>query len=717
MKSQHISSIYIGKTMGALKLKYGKILVIGIMIWFGFSAPVEFLTAQTTKVEGKVNEANSNNTRVNTISQTSTIGKIEVNVSGKLALCSHSEKGHIILDVKGGVEPYTFRWNNNETVQNRYNLFAGTYTVYIKDSYGTEHTEKIVVQPPFPLILEMVETKNASCGSSNTGSAKINVKVGRGEPYRVEWSHGLVNKMEATNLPAGDYTATVFDIYNCSATIAFSIASNGPAIEVQENITDIACSSDQNGAIKLQVSGGKAPFTYQWSNGKTTKDIEGLSAGKYDVLIQDAGGCSLAKTFEVKASTPLEISLENITDISCSGQQSGDIKISVVGGKAPFTYAWSNGSSTQNITNLKAGQYDVKVTDAAGCFVNASFQVKEGSDALNINLISSQNATCNGAEDGSIEAGISGGIGPYVITWSDGVKDALKRENLKAGSYTVTIADAKGCSVSQEVLIQEPLKLTARLDNTLDVNCATGEIKGVAWVQITGGKSPYNIKWNSGANSREINFSTSTELTVEITDANGCVTSDKMKVSFPEVTGNARLEFEYRKLEISAEPEVFINDPIQFESFIAADFITWEWDFNDGIISNEKDPIHIFSKAGEFEVKLTAFDIFGCSTIEVKTVQVLANGEVVVMPNAFTPNGDGLNDKFLPVMKGVTSFEMNIFNHWGEHLYSEAGLELNGWDGYYKGSLLPQGNYVYKVTYTNPEGNVINKTGGVTLIR
>ncbi|AFL84002.1 PDK repeat-containing protein [Belliella baltica DSM 15883] len=703
--------------MEAHKIKYGKIIAIGIMIWFGFNAPMMLLTAQTTKSEVKTNIPTSNNARINAANQSSTVGNIEVNVSGKLALCSHSEKGHIILDVKGGVEPYTFRWNNNETVQNRYNLFAGTYTVYIKDSYGTEHTEKIVIQPPYPLIVEMVETKNASCGSSNTGSAKINVKVGRGEPYKVEWSHGLMNKMEATNLPAGDYTATVYDVYNCSTTIAFSIASDGPAIEVQENIIDIACSSDQNGAIKLQVSGGTAPFTYQWSNGKTTKDIEGLAAGKYEVLIQDAGGCSVSKSFEVKASTPLEVSLDSTTDISCSGEESSSIKINVSGGKAPFTFEWSNGASSQNIANLKAGQYQVKVTDAAGCFVNASFEVKEGVNAINVNLLSSKDITCNGAEDGSIEVEISGGVGPFIVTWSDGVSGTLKRENLKAGSYKVSVVDSKGCNASQETIIQEPTQLIARLDNTLDINCATGDITGVAWVQITGGKSPYNIKWNTGAGSREINFFTSSELTIEITDANGCTTTDKMKVNFPEVTGNARLDFEYRKLEITSEPQVFVNDSIQFESFIATDFISWGWDFGDGRVCKDKDPVHTFKKAGEYEVKLTAFDIYGCSTVEVNTVQVLSNGELVVMPNAFTPNGDGLNDKFLPVMKGVSSFEMNIFNHWGEHLYSEAGLEINGWDGYFKGSLLPQGNYVYKITYTNPEGNVINKTGGVTLIR
>ena len=117
---------------------------------------------------------------------------IQVEVSGKLALCSHSEKGHINLDIKGGTPPYTFRWNTNETTQNRTNLFAGTYTVEITDATGFKHIEKIVVQPPFPLILNPVEKKDASCGSGNDGSAKISVKIGRGEPYKVKWRNGSI---------------------------------------------------------------------------------------------------------------------------------------------------------------------------------------------------------------------------------------------------------------------------------------------------------------------------------------------------------------------------------------------------------------------------------------------------------------------------------------------------------------------------------------------
>ncbi len=695
--------------MKAFGIKYGKILFLLLLI--GVDGLIAVSNAQAKQRE-------TANARIEASNSNQMIGKIEVNVSGKLALCSHSEKGHIILDIHGGTAPYTFRWNDNSTIQNRYNLFAGTYTVFITDSKGLKHTEQVVVQPPFPLIVELAESKNASCGSSKNGSARINVRVGRGEPYRVDWSHGLKDKMEATNLSAGDYTATVYDIYNCSTTISFTIGSNGPAIEAEESIKHVNCSGDQNGSIALQVKGGQAPYTYKWSSGQTTKDISGLAAGNYQVLIEDAGGCSLSKTFEITASAAMELEAVKITEVACSGEESGAIEIAVTGGRAPFKYEWNNGAQGASIKNLKAGTYLVKVSDAEGCEVSATFEVKEGPDAVGLKLVNAEQITCHGNEDGAIEVEVVGGIAPFSVVWSDGVKDELKRGGLIAGTYIVTVTDASGCTSQQQVNIQAPQALTARLDHTLDVNCATGEMVGVAWVKIDGGKAPYQIKWNTEANNtREINFFSSSEIMVEITDANGCVTSDKMRVSFPEVMGGARLDFEYRKLEITSEPEVFVNDPLQFESYISPEFISWNWDFGDGITSQDKDPVHTYRKGGIYEVKLTAYDVYGCSSVEVNTVQVLGNGDLVVIPNAFTPNGDNLNDRFLPVVKGVSTFQMDIFNHWGEHIYSESGLELSGWDGTFKGRLLPPGNYVYKVTYTTPESKVINKTGAVTLIR
>ncbi|HCX74810.1 MAG TPA: hypothetical protein DHU93_04720, partial [Algoriphagus sp.] len=131
----------------------------------------------------------------------------------------------------------------------------------------------------------------------------------------------------------------------------------------------------------------------------------------------------------------------------------------------------------------------------------------------------------------------------------------------------------------------------------------------------------------------------------------------------------------------------------------------------------EKDPIHVFEKAGIYEVKLTGFDIYGCSSFETNRIQVATATEMVVIPNAFTPNGDGLNDTFLPKMKAITAFTMEVFNTWGERLFVESGLEARGWDGTYRGQTLPAGNYLYKITYTNREGIQSTKSGGITLIR
>jgi hypothetical protein len=141
-------------------------------------------------------------------------GDMVVTVSGQLALCTHADRGHILLDISGGVPPYTFVWNNLQTVQNRYNLLAGTYTVWVKDSQGHEIKEKIVVQPPFPLVIEMAETKDVSC-SNDDGEAKSRSKWVRGEPYKIEWSHGLTDELHAKELAPGTYSVKVSDQFNC----------------------------------------------------------------------------------------------------------------------------------------------------------------------------------------------------------------------------------------------------------------------------------------------------------------------------------------------------------------------------------------------------------------------------------------------------------------------------------------------------------------------
>lgn len=877
-----------------------------------------------------------------TMARTASYDKMTVIVSGKLALCSHSERGSIVLTVQGGKAPYKFKWNNNDTSQNRVNLYAGTYTVWITDADGQMITESIVIQPPFPLILNPVDKRDASCGSGQDGYARISVKIGRGEPYQVTWSNGLKNVWEADNLAPGTYVVTVADRYNCDTSISFEIKAASEGISVSESIQNISCSSSQDGNIQLNVTGGQTPYTFKWSNGATTKDISNLSPGTYQVQVTDAKGCSFQASYAVQAASQIQI-LDDITQPSCTGSASGSIKLTVSGGKSPYTYQWSNGSTQSSVQNLVAGTYTVKVTDASGCYsekqftlanqsalslslvsksdvlcfgdktgkldlnvtgaagsttvkwsdgsttldrdnlapgtytvtvkdqfceVSSTFQISgpaseiqvsaspqnpscAGNDgkisltvsggtapyiyawnngastkdlsslgegkyevtitdkngcsvqksfdlvsplplayqeeitqpscagestgaikltvsggnapytylwsngsvqssaqnlaagihqvkitdatgcvverqfeltnqsALKVEAINVTPVSCQGKEDGAIELTISGAKGNVKFNWSDNSNAGSSRTNLKSGTYEVLISDESGCTISQQVQVAETIQLQARVESTLDVDCESGKVTGRAWVAITGGKEPYTYQWsNTNFKEKEIEFSKSGLLKVKVTDALGCEVEAQAMVTFPDFSNQgARLNFEYRKLVFTNEPEVMVEEEILFESDISPEFIAWEWEFGDGQKSSEKDPIHVFKAPGTYVVKLTGFDIFGCDLQEVNEVVVNQPEEMMVIPNAFSPNGDNLNDTFIPKMRGVDEFNMQVFNLWGEKLYEASGVEASGWDGTYKGQLVPPGNYIYKIEYLTWEGIRKSASGSVSLIR
>ncbi|MBC6365443.1 gliding motility-associated C-terminal domain-containing protein [Algoriphagus sp. AK58] len=665
-----------------------------------------------------------NNLTTAQIERSTTVPPFNVQVSGKLALCSHSEKGNIILTVSGGKAPYTFKWNTNETTQNRNNLNAGTYTVEITDSNGIRHIERIVIQPPFPLILNPVEKRDASCGSGNNGYAKISVKMGRNDyekdspPYKVTWSNGLKDVWEANNLAPGTYTVLVEDKYNCSVSISFDIKSgNQQGFTVTENIENPSCQNPTGGKITLNVAGGEAPYTFKWSSGATTKDLIGLSPGIYQVQIQDNKGCFLQKTFSILAPSSLELE-EKIVEPSCQGSSNGFLEVNPTGGKPPYSYLWNTGNTGKSLSNLAAGTYSVKVIDANGCSLEKQFSLVNQS-TLNVKVLEVRPVSCSGGADGFVSVEIKGAKGKPVVKWSDGSAPNLLRNDLKAGTYTIEVTDESGCKITTPIQIQEFSKLQARIETAFEMDCKNGKLIGKAWVSIQGGKAPYNVNWNTNStNAREISFESAGVLRATVTDALGCSIIAEEKVDYPnQNTLNSRLDFQYRKLTISNDPEVLVNEEIIFESEISPEIIAWEWDFGDGNKSTEKDPVHIFDKPGKFEVKLTGYDMYGCSTFEINSVLVNTPEEMMVIPNAFSPNGDGLNDVFKPKMKGINEINLEIFNSWGEKIHISSGIESTGWDGTYKGQILPAGNFIYKVTYVTWENVQKTQTGGVTLIR
>ncbi|MBK7887686.1 MAG: hypothetical protein IPJ86_10465 [Bacteroidetes bacterium] len=197
----------------------------------------------------------------------------------------------------------------------------------------------------------------------------------------------------------------------------------------------------------ITVSGN----TYLWSNGATTKDISGLTAGTYTVTVT-SGSCTENGIYTVTQSAALNVSL-TISPTSCPAATNGAINPSTSGGIAPYTYFWSNGSSTSAISQLTAGSYTVTVTDAAGCTVSATATVSLGNNFPSVTL-SPGSVICHGATNGSISSSVSGGATPYTYLWSNGAT-ASGISNLAAGTYTLTVTDANGCASTQSAVLQQ----------------------------------------------------------------------------------------------------------------------------------------------------------------------------------------------------------------------------------------------------------------------
>jgi gliding motility-associated-like protein len=648
---------------------------------------------------------------------------IWVSVGGKLALCSSTEKGSITLTVGGGKPPYSFRWNTNETTQNRSNLNAGTYTVWIKDSEGREHQERIVIQPPFPLILNPLIKKDATCGSSKNGYAKISVKTGRNEyekdspPYSVTWSNGLKNVWEADQLAPGTYVVTVADKYHCETSISFEIKSETDGITVKENIKQAACKGQTGGEIILDVAGGQGPFTYQWSNGFSGKNLTGVAEGIYEVTIKDSRGCSFHGSYRISSSREIQLG-ETITMPTCPSSRDGMIRLNPSGGIPPYSISWSDGSAQLTAQNLGDGRVKVNITDAAGCTLEKEFELKAQSP-LGVSLLKLEPVTCFGGTDGKVVLNVSGVQGALKILWSDGGA-GLERKNLKAGTYHVQISDESTCQVSLEVQVKEPDPIQAKIEHTLERDCDLGVYKGRAWVTVSGGKAPYTYHWlGSTVSAKEIPFQQGGTLKVKVTDALGCSTEIQAEVTFPEQqTGlGDQVDFDFRKLEETDETEITVDEALIFESGISKEFIFWEWDFGDGQKSSDKSPIHAYKQAGTYEIKLSATDSYGCALTQKNLLTVVSPEELLIIPNAFSPNGDKLNDFFLPKMKGIKEFRLQIFNGWGELLHTMTDPESSGWDGTYQGQLAQTGNYIYKIDYINKEGIKKSLSGTLSLIR
>lgn len=443
-------------------------------------------------------------------------------------LCNLSD-GSIDLSVLGGLAPFTYTWDSGETTEDLINVGGGTYNVTVSGANNCSATATLLIpENDLSFALSGAATPNSSCVVLNGAiDLDINPAVPSGGPgYSYTWSNGLLVQ-DLNGIPAGNYTVTVSAGGTCTNTATFNVADDAGAPSLSEGVTPALC-GQSNGSVNISISGGAAPFGYIWSTGATTEDLGNIPSGNYAVTVTGSNGCQITDNVAV----PEDVVTPTLSGIpqpntACVGPN-GSINLSISPATLTYTIIWSNGSTTQNLSNLTAGTYTVVVNGGGACTSSATYVVANNSQGVTATG-TDLDVLCFGNNTGAIDLVLSGGTQPFVFNWSPNLGNIEDPGSLTAGTYAVTVTDAVGCSATASFNISQPAAAVQAVCTALNLASQPGAADGSAQVQISGGVAPYNILWSPGGTQSglaagifPLNNLSSGNYNVTVTDANGC---------------------------------------------------------------------------------------------------------------------------------------------------------------------------------------------------
>ena len=613
--------------------------------------------------------------------------------------------GLINISTTGGTAPFVGTGN--------FIVLAGTYTYNVTDASGCTASVTITLTQP-PVLSITLSQINVNCNGFATGTITANPTGGQG-PYTYSWSNGQTTQT-ISNLLAGTYSVIITDQLGCIKTASTVITQPSAAITLQETHVNVLCFGNNTGSINLTPAGGVLPYTYLWSNSATTQDINTLIAGNYSVSVTDGNGCQAVLSVTItQPNQPLTVGYI-VTNVSCFGLINGSIDVTPVGGTAPYTYFWSTTQVSQDISNLAPGQYIVSITDANNCVSSTAITVTQPLAPLSVS-ISQAPITCYGYNDGQLTANGAGGTIPYSYVWQPGAAVGSINSLLGPGTYTVQVTDANGCVSNASATLNSPPALIASFTVSDNVVCLPASVTFTNASIGTFTSVLWNLSTGVSNNSNQFNVALNTlgciNATMTITDVNGC-TADTTISNVVCVVPGPTASFTSNTPEINFETGeiTFTNTSINEDQVL--------WEFGDNTQSTLDDPTHFYPAQtfASYDVTLIAIDVNGCIDSITQTFELNDNLKLNV-PNSFTPNGDGLNDVFLPIFNaesGVKEYKFEVYNRWGQLIY-ETGDLTAGWDGKYKSKICQQGSYNWIIYYQDFSKNPYNVNGHVTLIK
>ncbi len=641
-------------------------------------------------------------------------------------------------------KPFTYQWTDSDgnilsTGEVLEDVPAGTYTLTVTDRLGCQFhfTETITEPEGIDLISSEISLSadgnyQVSCHGGSDGFINLRFNNING-PYTYNWTGpGLfaADTPSVTGLSAGIYFLSVVDANGCHRPYQFTLTEpDSLSIAVDLSLTvdgayNIACNGD-DGTIDITVAGGSGDgtYTFKWTRandpGWTGSDEDlTVGAGTYHLQVTDLNGCTNSRTITLTEPDPLraELSVSDITCLNAPANDDGAIELTATGGRAPYTYSWTGPSgftsAQKDISSLTPGTYNVTVTDAYGCTTGAE-AILNLPEPLSLNFLASDyngfNISCLGRSDGWLKVIPQTGTAPYTYSWTrpggllvtgtDSIGDLVE------GTYRVTVTDRHLCTVTQDIQMLSPGPLSMILNIGLsdgggyNINCNAASSGRVAVTAVNAAGTPAYL-WSDGQTGAVRDNLPAGWHGVILTDANRCVTDTSFTLTEP-----APLKIDFSLVSPycpeSEEGRIFAG--------VSGGEGVYTFRWSDGQTTQEATGL----VQGIYRVEVSDFN--GCKIIDTLNLKAL-NPICVGIPNAFSPNGDGINDYWNIDRIGLYhNAEVIILNRWGEMVWKSERGYPQPWDGRASdGRKLPMDSYHYAIDLHNGSKPIV---GHVTIIR
>ncbi|MCC6459820.1 MAG: T9SS type A sorting domain-containing protein [Saprospiraceae bacterium] len=602
-------------------------------------------------------------------------------------LCFGQQNGNATVSASGGTGAYTYLWNNTQNTANLTNVGGGTYTVTITDSENCTATVSVSIVEPSALSVNTSSTPQlVNGGADGTASA---APAGGTTLYTYLWSNSG-STPDISGLLPGSYTVTITDANGCTAVSVASVSAYDCTIAATVEASDVSCFDANNGEATVVTTAGQAPFTYLWSTADQTPSIGNLPPGTYTVVVTDAANCPEEIAFTISEPNPLNA---NATSTDMSGQTSNDgtAAASPTGGTPPYTFLWSNDSTSASLSGLSAGDYTVTVTDTHGCTDVQVVSVLPGDCGGAIANFVTTPVACNGDSTGVATVVLNGGASPFVYVWSSG-GSAETEASLPAGTYTVTVTDNNACEIIAAVTLTDPALLTLSLDTVVTTPCPDLP-QGSATVSAGGGTNPLDITWSDGQIGPVASDLVAGTYTVSVVDKNDCTLSLEVVVA-----------------ALDEDAPVIVNTPLVAPLGTAGNVTlsvqSLGLDVSDNCGISEVTFVpntYNCSQLGPHDVVVTATDETGNVSVETITVTVVDNlpPTLVCPASIIRCFGDDIVQYAAPVATD------NCLGNGGS---------FNLVSGLPSGSQFSVGTTTNTYTYTDADGNVGACTFEVTIL-